>query len=60
MANMSLESPTKASKHLAKILIDDKEGSTSPDTVNNELPEDIEELRKMFVGEVDLPECESS
>lgn len=40
-------------------LIDDSKRSTSPDTVaDDEVPEveDIEALRKKFVGEVDLPE----
>ncbi|KAF8875749.1 ribonucleotide reductase small subunit [Mucidula mucida] len=49
----TLESPTK--KLVAK-KIDDERRSTSPDTVADE--SDLEELRKKFVGEVDLPESE--
>ncbi len=51
----TLESPTK--KLVAK-KIDDERRSTSPDTVADE--SDLEELRKKFVGEVDLPESACS
>lgn len=53
---MGLHSPTKK-------IIDDKRRSVSPDTVGDdddsdceEGEEDFEELRKKFVGEVNLPE----
>lgn len=54
-----MESPTKKSTKKPMQLIDDSKRSTSPDTVaDDEVPEveDIEALRKKFVGEVDLPE----
>jgi ribonucleoside-diphosphate reductase subunit M2 len=46
-----------------KTLIDDEPRSVSPDTVNKESPEpeqegDLEQLRKKFVGEIELPESE--
>lgn len=48
----SLESPTK--KPAAKKIVDDERRSTSPDTIADEA--ELDELRKKFVGEVDLPE----
>ena len=43
-------------------VVDNKRLAESPDTVTTEeedasKPEDIEELRKQFVGDVNLPEC---
>ncbi|KAG5219981.1 Ribonucleotide-diphosphate reductase [Salix suchowensis] len=66
LAAFSLESPTKPSAKKAT-LVDDKKRSTSPDTVGDEedeldetfLGESLEELRKKFVGDVELPESES-
>ncbi|KAF9498454.1 beta subunit of ribonucleotide reductase [Pleurotus eryngii] len=65
LAAFSLESPTKPSAKKAT-LVDDKKRSTSPDTVGDEedeldetfLGESLEELRKKFVGDVELPESE--
>jgi ribonucleoside-diphosphate reductase subunit M2 len=59
-----LNSPTKPSKKAAVQLIDDESLPVSPDAVdaNGEAAEevdDLEELRKKFVGEVDLPESTS-
>ena len=55
---MCLQSPTKAEKR--PVIINDKEGSESPKTVTEESEDDIEDYRKRFVGEVDLPEGVSS
>jgi hypothetical protein len=46
---MALASPTKKGKKLPIQLVDDEE-SDSPDE------ESVEELRKRFVGDIDLPE----
>jgi ribonucleoside-diphosphate reductase subunit M2 len=51
-------SPTKPSQKSVIKLIDDERREESPDTVDAEGEEDIEELRQKFVGEVDLPESE--
>jgi ribonucleoside-diphosphate reductase subunit M2 len=60
IAALTFDSPTKPSKKATIKVIDDERRSISPDTVDDteehELPDDIEELRKKFVGEVDLPE----
>ncbi|KAJ7179230.1 ribonucleotide reductase small subunit [Mycena filopes] len=57
-SGLDLESPTKnvAAKHLAKPikLVDDHRRSTSPDSD----ADDIEELRRKFVGDITLPESE--
>ncbi|KAL9712596.1 Ribonucleotide-diphosphate reductase (RNR), small subunit [Leucoagaricus gongylophorus] len=57
-ASFSLESPTKASKKPVTLLIDDdcklESEDINPDTEETEL----EQLRKNYVGEVDLPESE--
>ncbi|KAF4602189.1 Ribonucleotide-diphosphate reductase (RNR), small subunit [Pleurotus pulmonarius] len=66
LAAFSLESPTKPSAKKATLLVDDKKRSTSPDSVGDEedeldetfLGESLEELRKKFVGDVELPESE--
>jgi ribonucleoside-diphosphate reductase subunit M2 len=44
-----------------KPLIDDEECADSPDTVeaSNSQEDNLEEIRKKFVGEVDLPESTS-
>ena len=55
---MCLQSPTKAEKR--PVIINDKESSESPKTVTEESEDDIEDYRKRFVGEVDLPEGVSS
>jgi hypothetical protein len=39
-----------------KPLIDDEERADSPDTVEASQEDGLEEMRKKFVGEVDLPE----
>ncbi|KAK0457813.1 ribonucleotide reductase small subunit [Desarmillaria tabescens] len=49
-AKFSLESPTKK-------IVDDERRSTSPETVGD-AEEELEALRKQYVGEVDLPESE--
>jgi hypothetical protein len=61
---LSLTTPTKPSKKVPLHLIDDRRHSVSPDTVDassepTEEVDELEEFRKMFVGEVDLPESES-
>ena len=56
---MSLKTPSKAdSKIEPLVLVDDSRKSQSPDTVSEASEEDVEEYRKRFVGEVDLPEGE--
>ena len=51
---MELKTPTKVSKKsLDPFIIDDKELSHSPKSVTDE--EDMVELRKRFVGDIDLP-----
>lgn len=56
LAEMALHSPMKK-------IIDDKRRSVSPDTVgdgeDDDDEEDVEDLRKKFVGEIDLPESVS-
>ncbi|KAG2754650.1 ribonucleotide reductase small subunit [Suillus brevipes Sb2] len=58
LANISLDSPTKPSddEDTLPVLIDDRKRSVSPDSQNAE--DELEELRKKFVGEIDLPESE--
>jgi ribonucleoside-diphosphate reductase subunit M2 len=58
LANFSLDSPTKPSddEDTLPVLIDDRKRSVSPDSQNAE--DELEELRKKFVGEIDLPESE--
>lgn len=58
LANISLDSPTKPSddEDTLPVLIDDSKRSVSPDSQNAE--DELEELRKKFVGEIDLPESE--
>ncbi|KAG6335530.1 hypothetical protein ID866_3560 [Astraeus odoratus] len=58
IAAFSLDSPKKPSEKHA--LIDDKKRSVSPDTLadGSSDEEDLDVLRRKFVGEVDLPECE--
>ncbi|KAG0709523.1 ribonucleotide reductase small subunit [Suillus ampliporus] len=68
MAAFSLDSPTKPSRKDTSNqdtlpIIDDRKRSVSPDSEKAEALEvededDLEELRKKFVGEVDLPESE--
>ncbi|KAJ6509933.1 ribonucleotide reductase small subunit [Mycena vitilis] len=55
-SGMGLDSPTKKStKPVAKIqLLDDKRRSTSPESDDD----NMEELRKRFVGDITLPESE--
>ncbi|KII95244.1 hypothetical protein PLICRDRAFT_34087 [Plicaturopsis crispa FD-325 SS-3] len=53
----SLTTPTKPLKKPQFSLIDDEQRSESPETLNGD-EDDLEELRKKFVGEVDLPESE--
>jgi ribonucleoside-diphosphate reductase subunit M2 len=50
--------PTKPSKKVPVQLIDDDRRSVSPDTIDADSEEaaDLKELRKKFVGELDLPE----
>ncbi|KAH7887842.1 ribonucleotide reductase small subunit [Phlebopus sp. FC_14] len=61
-AAFSLDSPTKSSVKKAVILIDDKKRSVSPNSDEHpsdvEAEDDLTALRKKFVGEVDLLECE--
>ncbi len=47
-AKFSLESPTKK-------IVDDERRSSSPETVGD-VNEELEALRKQYVGEVELPE----
>ncbi|KAL0582033.1 Ribonucleotide-diphosphate reductase (RNR), small subunit [Marasmius crinis-equi] len=60
----SLESPTKKSAKKAVSLIDDKRRNKSPlsgensDEEEEEEEESLDELRKRFVGDVELPESE--
>ncbi|KAK7049620.1 Ribonucleotide-diphosphate reductase (RNR), small subunit [Paramarasmius palmivorus] len=59
----NLESPTKKSTKKAVTLIDDKRRSNSPVSLLDEEEqeqeeEDLEELRKRFVGDIELPESE--
>ncbi|KAG1755809.1 ribonucleotide reductase small subunit [Suillus lakei] len=57
LASISLDSPTKPSDDdTLPVFIDDSKRSVSPDSENAE--DELEELRKKFVGEIDLPECE--
>ncbi|KAG2135937.1 ferritin-like superfamily, partial [Suillus bovinus] len=59
LANISLDSPTKPSaddEDTLPVLIDDRKRSVSPDSQDAE--DELEELRKKFVGEIDLPESE--
>ena len=49
---MALASPTKKGKKLPVQLIDDEEQPESPASEE----ESVEDLRKRFVGDVDLPE----
>ncbi|KAH7916210.1 ferritin-like superfamily, partial [Hygrophoropsis aurantiaca] len=66
IAAFSLTTPTKVSKKAqSPVLVDDKRRSVSPDSLEDEQSEsdeepedDLEVLRKKFVGEVDLPESE--
>jgi ribonucleoside-diphosphate reductase subunit M2 len=63
LAAFSLESPTKPSRKRSKSLLDDQPRSVSPDSVTDKTLEpededDLEQLRKKFVGEIELPECE--
>ncbi|KAH6915022.1 ribonucleotide reductase small subunit [Coprinopsis sp. MPI-PUGE-AT-0042] len=61
LAAFSLDSPTKPSKKIAKLMIDDERLPESPKSVTEEAPQPVDELallRKKFVGEVDLPESE--
>ncbi|TDL29723.1 beta subunit of ribonucleotide reductase [Rickenella mellea] len=59
MEKMLLVTPTKPSRKPAAQLIDDKEASNSPDSVQDEGAEEpIEDWRRRFVGDVDLPESE--
>ncbi|ETW84396.1 hypothetical protein HETIRDRAFT_458167 [Heterobasidion irregulare TC 32-1] len=52
----SLESPVKSSL-VQKPVLDDARRSHSPDSVEDSAEtEDVEEFRKRFIGEVDLPE----
>jgi hypothetical protein len=56
-----LDSPTKVSKKLFVKLTDDERLPESPDTIGDDDEEvdeeaQLRELRKKFVGEVDLPE----
>lgn len=56
---MGLTTPTKPSRKAAKDLFDDRELSNSPKSVEEEEEEEpVEEWRKRFVGDVDLPESE--
>ncbi|KAG2336496.1 hypothetical protein BDR05DRAFT_1013939 [Suillus weaverae] len=58
LANISLDSPTKPSddEDTLPVLIDDRKRSVLLDSQDTE--DKFEELRKKFVGEIDLPECE--
>ncbi|EDR13226.1 ribonucleotide reductase, beta subunit [Laccaria bicolor S238N-H82] len=62
LAAFSFDSPTKVSKKLFVKLTDDERLPESPDTIGDDEEVDEEaqlrELRKKFVGEVDLPESE--
>ncbi|KXN83733.1 Ribonucleoside-diphosphate reductase small chain [Leucoagaricus sp. SymC.cos] len=55
LAAFSLESPTKPSKKAAVALADDERQPESPDTL---VEDSLDDFRKKFVGEVDLPESE--
>lgn len=59
IAAFSLDSPRKYSPNERPFL--DKKHSFSPNTLDEseaEAEDDLDTLRKKFVGEVDLPECE--
>ena len=61
MDAMSLTTPKKASKLPALNLIDDERRSKSPASLVDEVEDhdaELEELRKKWVGEVELPERE--
>jgi len=57
----SLDTPRKYSAD-ERLLLDDRKRSFSPDTLEEasdvETEDDLDSLRKKFVGEIDLPECE--
>jgi len=62
-ATLSLRVPTSPSKKAAAFeacssdIIDDRKRSVSPDSLLSDEVDNLDELRKKFVGEVDLPEC---
>ncbi|KAF5364250.1 hypothetical protein D9756_000735 [Leucocoprinus leucothites] len=58
LASFSLESPTKASKKPVVSLVDDERLPESPDTLADTEGTELDQLRKKFVGEIDLPESE--
>ena len=60
MENMALKTPSKTETKIEPlVLVDDRKKSQSPETVSEASEEeDVEEYRKRFVGEVDLPESE--
>lgn len=56
---MALKTPSKSETKIEPlVLVDDRKKSQSPDTVSETSADDVEEYRKRFVGEVDLPESE--
>ncbi|KAG1824195.1 ribonucleotide reductase small subunit [Suillus variegatus] len=60
LANISSNSPAKPSddEDAIPVLINDRKCSVSPNSQDAE--DELEELRKEFVGEIDLPESEES
>ena len=59
MENMALKTPSKNETKIEPlVLVDDRKKSQSPETDSEASEEDVEEYRKRFVGEVDLPESE--
>lgn len=54
---MELKTPTKtAKKAIEPLILDDKEKSLSPKSVTEDEEEEVEDYRRRFVGDVDLPE----
>lgn len=67
LESMELKTPVKAAKVASKkdvsedpFVVDDRQLSVSPKSEKEDEAEDFEELRKKYVGEVDLPESKYS
>ncbi len=63
LETMELKTPVKAAKVASKkdvaedpFVVDDRKLSVSPKSISEEQVDDFEELRKKYVGDVDLPE----
>jgi len=64
LETMELKTPVKAAKATSKnvaedpFVVDDRKLSVSPKSISEEQADDFEELRKKYVGDVDLPESQ--